>query len=233
MEWKTLNCIVIPTYKERKTIKSNLPSILKFVGKKDKVLLIDDTKNFETKQFQDEQVLCFPRLRGKRGYGESLKTGLMIATFILKSDRVVQMDIDHDPEYIPKLLRHNSDVIIGFDKSQSAKRRLVSSGSRILCRLLGLRFFQPTCGFRMFKSQVLRKLEWRKIRSKGFHVQVEVLYRMKQNKAKIDQMVISHLKRKHDKSKMNLRQTLSWNCSFVLLLGKHLYYSLASLIMGK
>jgi len=226
--------IVIPTYKEKDTLKRTLPILNKLLTKKDVVLLIDDTKNFETKQFNRGIVKVFPRIGKKRGYGRSLKQGLMIATYVLDADYIIQMDADHDPKDVKEMLKHNSDFLIGYDESQTKlRRKLVSGVAGTLCRrLLGLKVKHPSCGFRMFKNEVLRNIEWRKIKSKGFGIQIEILYHITRMKYKIKEVSITHSKRKYERSKMGLRQCIGWLLTLFRLLRKHLYMTIKQVVMG-
>jgi len=100
-----MNIVIIPTYKEHQTLHYLLPKLEKNKNI-DGIILIDDTKDYETKEFETDKVMCIPRTGKKRGYGESLKLGLCIATYIMSADNIIQMDADHNHLDIDKLLKY-------------------------------------------------------------------------------------------------------------------------------
>jgi len=225
--------IVICTYKEQKTLSFLLPQLLKLLNREDRIILVDDTKDFETQIFQSSQILCFPVVQKKRGFGESLKQGLMIATFILQSDLIVQMDADHYPSDVNNLISfgtsHEADLIIGremWNKKILGKeyRRFSSEIASFLSRhLLGLNVHQPTCGFRLYRKEILEQVNWKKIKSKKFDIEIELLWNLKRLDASVIEMEIQSHKRRHDKSKQGIRQKITFLFMIARMTRKDLY----------
>jgi dolichol-phosphate mannosyltransferase len=230
-----MNCIVIPVYKEKEMLENRINIINQICNKNDIILLVDDSKEFESKGFERSSIRVFPRTGKRRGYGMSLKQGLMIATYILNAGYIIQMDIDHNPDDLKKIknIRKGQDVIIGIDQ-HTGKRKIIKIISDFLCRkLLGLNYVHPTCGFRMYRNEVLRNIEWFKVKSKGFGIQIELLYLIQRKKYKVYEMKLIGSKRKYGKSKANLSQMISWIITFRRLLSKHIYTGILQLITGK
>jgi dolichol-phosphate mannosyltransferase len=226
--------IVICTYKEQKTLSYLLPQLQKLLSKEDRIILVDDTKDFETQPFQSSQVLCFPIVRKKRGFGESLKQGLMIATFVLHSDWIIQMDADHTATDVNKLIGFISshkaiDLLIGreiWNKKILGKeyRRFSSEFASFLSRhLLGLNVHQPTCGFRLYRKEILEQVNWKKIKAKGFDVEIELLWMLKWLDAEVAEIEIVSHKRKHDKSKQGFKQKITFLWMIARMTRKDLY----------
>jgi len=230
-----MKVIVIPTYKEKHTLTQNLRKINNLLTNNDMILLIDDSKDFETEQFKNlaYRKKSFPIMDKKRGYGKSLKLGLMIATYILEAEYIIQMDADHNPEDLKLFFRNISDktdFIIGYEPKK--KRRLKRFVTRWLSRRIGLDFKQPTCGFKLYKNHVLKNLEWKKIKSSGFDIQIEILFQLHQKRFRSLQIPISDNKREYDKSKMGLRQIWKHLLMYRRLFTKHLYISFINLFSG-
>jgi len=96
--------------------------------------------------------------------------------------------------------------------------------------LLGIECKHPTCGFRGWKSEVLRNIEWRKVKSKGFDIQIELLFLVKQMNYGIAQISIHPNDRRYDKSKLGLRQIIRWLMMLRRLTAKRLYITLVSIV---
>jgi len=139
------------------------------------------------------------------------------------------MDADHNHLDIDKFLDKNKlyDLIIGYEETPSRKTKVC----RVLVhRLLGIECKHPTCGFRRWKSEVLRNIEWRKVKAKGFDIQIETLFLTNRMDYNIGQILIHPNDRRYDKSKLGLRQIIRWLMMLRRLASKRLYISLVSSI---
>lgn len=204
-------CVVIPTYKEpnHKELAKQLGNVL---HKDDKILFVDDSENlmsiFRLKGY-NAKIGFLPKLSRKRGYGSSLKHGLVTAVTMLDADYVVQMDADHNPRSILALLRKRKrhDLVIGCEPNE----HIISKCSRWVCHhYLGLKGFKhPTSGFRLWSNYAIRSLNWSKVKAKGFAVQAETLLLAVKEGLRIGEVDLPKHERREGKTKCGLKQLLS------------------------
>jgi dolichol-phosphate mannosyltransferase len=104
------------------------------------------------------------------------------------ADCVFEMDADfsHDPRYIPQFLSAigEHDVVIGSRYVEGGGienwgliRELISRGGTAYSRLLtGMKLHDCTSGYRCYRSEVLRSIDFSKITASGYGFQVEMAY---------------------------------------------------------
>jgi dolichol-phosphate mannosyltransferase len=219
--------IIIPTYNEEENIKILIPLLqdkFKFFPDYDFTILIVDGNSKDstvevTKKLQSEfsnlEILVE---KEKSGLGGAYIKGYKYAMEKLESDYVVEMDADlqHNPEDFPKLIEKVSegyDLVIGsrYVKGGSVPnewalyRKAVSYFGSLFARVV-LRIFQVkdfTSGFRLTKVRgVLDKIDFSKIKSKGFAYKMDMLVRIFDMRAKIIEVPISFGLRDRGTSKM-------------------------------
>lgn len=141
--------------------------------------------------------------------------------------RVVTLDADlnHQPEEIPRLLdafqRSGSDILVGsrfLDASRVEgaplwKRFLSGLLNRLMRHLFGLRVLDKTSGFRVYRAEVLRAVEFE---SSSFAFLPEILIRAHAAGFRIAEEPIHFVFRVHGRSKMRLWAT---SLSYLRLLG--------------
>lgn len=122
----------------------------------------------------------------------------------LKDRRVVQMDagFTHNPEDIDRLLAVDADLVIGERAFDWRPRALISRAAAFIVNdlvftesgYLGARFGlnDVTCGFRVWKPELLQSLDFNAVRSKGFGFQVELLVQAYRLKASIASVPIEY-----------------------------------------
>jgi dolichol-phosphate mannosyltransferase len=210
---------IIPTYNEAESIVS---LIEKFFNKNSKlsVLIIDDNSpdgtSLKVRKFKTKYPNLYLITRNSHlGLGGAYIVGFNYAIRI-GYDLVVQMDADlsHDPAYIPKMLEltNNYDLVIGSRyiknggiESCSWNRFLLSKmANRFTKLMLGIPIFDSTSGFKVVKSSLLEKIDFKTMTSKGYALQIEMVYRAFLKGFKIVEYPIIFKGRKSDKSKMTL-----------------------------
>jgi dolichol-phosphate mannosyltransferase len=184
--------IVIPTYNESENIERLVRQIMDMrLGVS--LLIVDDNSPDGTGEIVDrlsgefEQVHVEHR-EGKLGLGTAYVHGFEIAMDGLNADCVFEMDADfsHDPRYIPQFLSaiNVHDVVIGSRyvegggiENWGLVRELISRGGSMYARLLtGLKVRDTTSGYRCYRSEVLRKIDFSRIFASGYAFQVEMAY---------------------------------------------------------
>lgn len=219
--------IVIPTYNERENILILIPRIFE-ICKKNRinasVLVVDDNSPDGTALVAKNLGKKFPVdviVRGKKlGIGSAYIVGF--EKFLNKNvDAIIQMDADisHDPKYIPnmlKKLRSGCDIIVGSRyvkggarKNWGMHRKLISRGQNILTKIfLDMPVKDVTSGYRIYKTNALHSIDLRKIKSRGFSFQVEILYKLISKGFSVYEIPIKFSNRKFGKSKLSMREIL-------------------------
>jgi dolichol-phosphate mannosyltransferase len=218
--------VVIPTYNEA----SNLPPLLEALWALPipglRVLLVDDGSPDGTGRLADELATRTPgRLevlhrRGARGLGLAYVDGFKRA-LELGADLIVQMDADfsHSPGDVPKLVDglKSADLVIGsryvpggsVDSSWGLGRSALSRSANALARTtLGLKTHDATAGFRAWRRQALEAVDTGRIRSNGYHFQVEMVYISEKLGLRIAEVPIYFADRQVGHSKMSLKVKL-------------------------
>lgn len=212
--------IVIPTYNEIENISSLLEKINStLIGYDFSVLVVDDNSTDGTKDVLSELKFKYPNLfvlerSGKLGLASAYTDGFK---FGLKKgfNYFIQFDADfsHNPIYLPQMFDEllEFDVVIGSRniknggvKNWGILRNLISKGGSFYSRLvLNCPIHDLTGGFNGWRKDVLEKINFEKIISKGYCFQIEMKYRAFKNGAKIKEFPIIFKDRTQGKSKMS------------------------------
>lgn len=217
----TRTLVTIATYNELE----NLPRLVEeiFARAPDvEILVIDDNSPDGTgrwcdeKHSQDSRVHCLHRA-GKLGLGTATIAGMKYA-IEQGYDQVLNMDADfsHHPRYLPAMLHRMRegepvDVVIGSRYIPGGgvvgwplKRHLMSKGVNIYARaLLGLWPRDCSGAFRLYRVELLKKLDFEQIVSRGYSFQEEVLWRLKRLGARFAEVPIVFVDRELGVSKIN------------------------------
>jgi dolichol-phosphate mannosyltransferase len=186
------------------------------------VLVIDDNSPDGTGRWCDEKHAADPRVHclhreGKLGLGTATIAGMKYA-IEHGYDQVLNMDADfsHHPRYLPAMLERMAngeavDVVIGSRyvpgggiEGWPLKRHLMSKGVNLYARtLLGLRTKDCSGAFRLYRTELLRKLDFETIVSRGYSFQEEILWRLKKLGARFAETPIVFADRERGQSKIN------------------------------
>src|SRR5690625_2350679 len=213
--------IVLPTFQESPNIEASLRAIRKAAPTAD-VLVVDDASPDGTADIADAVGHELGRIRvlrrdGKKGLGEAYRAGFAHA-FELEPDRIVQMDADgsHDPAVIGDLLAAidaGADCAVGSRYVPGGstpnwplhRRALSRYGNLYTAKLLSLGIRDATSGFRAYRTDILRAIDVTATRSTGYAFMSEVASRLTVADAKITEIPIEFVDRKHGSSKMSTR----------------------------
>lgn len=210
--------IIIATYNEAENISFIIKKILEQNDYCD-ILIVDDnspdgTGNIIEELSKTNNRVFLIRRKGKLGYGTAFIEGFNFA--IEKYyDIVISMDGDfsHNPDDINHFLKSidNYDLIIGSRYIGGIRvinwplRRLILStlANKYIKLITGLPFYDCTSGYRCYKTDVLKKINYTNIKSNGYSFLVELLYKAYKSKAKIKEIPIIFSERTGGKSKMS------------------------------
>ncbi|WP_448072256.1 polyprenol monophosphomannose synthase [Georgenia yuyongxinii] len=225
--------VIVPTYNERQALPRTLARTRAAVPAAD-VLVVDDASPDGTGQLADAAAAADPQVHvlhrtAKDGLGRAY-----VAGFGWALDRgyelVVEMDADgsHQPEQLPLLLERaglsdQPDLVVGSRwvaggevVNWPAHRELLSRGGNLYIRgALGLPVRDATAGFRVYRSDTLRRLPLAEIQSQGYCFQVDMTWRVHRAGGRIVEMPISFVERAEGQSKMSRDIVVEalWRCT--------------------
>ena len=189
--------VVIPTYDEIRNVAPMAKAVLGAGVPGLELLFVDDNSPDGTGAAIEELVKAEPRLRclhrpGKEGLGRAYVAGFAKA-LEMGADLVIQMDCDfsHDPKDLPRLVEAaagrdgSADLVIGSRYVPGGstpgwpfRRRLISRAGGVFIRTVtGLPLRDPTGGFKCWRAETLRKIDFPTVGSKGYSFQLEMNHR--------------------------------------------------------
>ncbi len=216
--------VFLPTYNERENIGEIIEAVNQVEIEKE-ILIVDDNSNDGTldiikkKMKQIENLKLIIR-KGVRGRGLA---GIVGMKFFLKSDCdvLIEMDADfsHSPKYIPEFLRYISNyhvvigsrlILSGGEHDRKLFRSSISLFANFFIRIFfGIKIKDCTSGFRAFRKDILKKLNFTNFISINPEIVEELLYGCVLSQAKIKEIPIVFYERQGGKSKLNLSKILS------------------------
>jgi dolichol-phosphate mannosyltransferase len=213
--------VVLATYNECENVRRLIPELLD----RDpgiRVIVVDDASPDGTGSAVEEAGASFPgRVRlvsraAKLGYGSAFVEGFG-AALEGEPDVVVSMDADfsHDPAALPSLLSalDGHDVVIGSRYLEGVRILNWSLGRMLLSRaanayvklLLPSPITDRTSGYRAYRSEVLRSIDFGAARSNGYAFLVEVLELVIAGGFRVAEVPIVYEDRQRGRSKMDGR----------------------------
>ena len=224
---KTL--VTVATYNEIENLPRLVEAILKHCPEVD-ILVIDDNSPDGTGQWvdrtgaEDPRVCCLHR-PGKLGLGTATIAGMKYGIehgykYVLNMDA----DFSHPPENLPDLLAGMDpesgppvDVMIGSRYVPGGRiegwplhRHLMSRGVNLFARwLLGLKSRDCSGAYRCYRTELLAKLDFHTVQSRGYSFQEEILWHLKRQGARFGETPIVFVDRQVGVSKINSREALA------------------------
>jgi dolichol-phosphate mannosyltransferase len=190
-----------------------------------RILVVDDASPDGTGELADAiaardgavEVLHRP---GKAGLGAAYIAGFAYA-LDAGAGLVVEMDADlsHDPEDLPRLLERaqdGADLVLGSRYVEGGgvedwdllRRVLSRGGCRYARTVLGVGVRDLTGGFKCFRADTLRAIDFETVRSEGYAFQVELTYRALARGLRVEEVPITFRDRSAGDSKMSARIAL-------------------------
>jgi dolichol-phosphate mannosyltransferase len=215
--------VVIPTYNERENLEYVVDRIQSCAGSPH-VLIVDDNSPDGTGALADELSRRSPgavhvlHRTKKEGLGRAYVAGFEMA-LSHGYDVIVQMDADlsHDPDFIPHMLERiaSCDLVLGSRYGNGIRvvnwdfrRLLLSKMATFYVQLVtGMPFTDTTGGFKCWRSDTLRAVEFDKAFSNGYLFQIEMTYRAYLHGMHIQETPIIFFERDLGNSKMSWRIT--------------------------
>ena len=211
--------VVVPTYNEAGNVE-RLCREVRLSVPESRLLIVDDGSPDGTAAIAERlagelggiDVICRP---GKAGLGAAYRVGLRRAIDD-GAEICVQMDADlsHDPAVLPALIaivENGADLAIGsryvpggITENWPRKRRWLSRwGNRYAAGILGLALNDVTAGYRAYRADALRRMEFETVTAEGYGFQVEMTYRLVRAGGKVVEFPITFRDRVEGVSKMS------------------------------
>ena len=226
--------ILLPCYNEERNLKELIYEISEACRNLDyKIIAVDDGSKDETYRclcaLSKDYPVVVLRHEENKGLHEALRTLLIyVYNTAGNSDYLITMDSDltHDPKYIPQLIsaciEEEADVAIASRFVDGGKqigvplhRAFLSMGLRFFVKfMLGIPVGDVSSGYRCIRVSsikgIIEKYGFEKfIEAKGFEVQLELLYKLFLNGAKIVEVpFILDYSLKKGESKLKIRRTI-------------------------
>ncbi len=218
--------VFVPTYEERDNLE---PLVEQLLALRDDlgVLVVDDLSPDGTGELADTLAGRYPgrvevlHRPPPRGRGLAGRDGLRYAA-ASEAKLVVEMDADrsHRPEDLPALLAaaEDADVVLGSRYIEGGvvegfgpRRRANSAVAGWLTQvILGLRFADPTSGYRVFRREALATIPFERLISDGPTIVEETLLCLVQRNCRIVEIPIVFEERRLGQSKITLKLILRW-----------------------
>ena len=215
--------VFLPTYNEKENIGKLIEEINNMDLEKE-ILVVDDNSNDGTIDIIKEKISQLSNLKliirkNRRGRGLAGIRGLK---YFINSDNDVMLEMDadfsHHPKFIPDFLKFfpKYDVVIGSRLIKSGAewnrqklRSAISIYANIIIRIiLQTNVRDCTSGFRAFKKELLKNLNFDNFISINPEIVEELLYGCVLSKAKIKEIPIIYYGRSGGKSKLNLKKLI-------------------------
>lgn len=218
MSVSVLTVAVIPTYNEVDSLERLVRSLLD-VEPSLGVLVVDDSSIDGTQEVarrladEFENVDVIERA-GKLGLGSAYRDGFRRA-IACGAEICIQIDADlsHDPADLPALLAnvfHGADLAIGSryvpgGKTQNwpwRRRWLSRWGNRYAAGVLGLAVNDATAGYRAYRTDALKWMDYETVTADGYGFQIEMTHRLVRAGGKIVEFPIEFHDRQAGNSKL-------------------------------
>jgi dolichol-phosphate mannosyltransferase len=210
--------VCTPTYDEALNIEELLQRTRAALPDSD-ILVLDDNSPDGTadiaervgKELGHVEVLRRP---AKRGLGEAYRAGFAVG-IARGYDMIIQIDADlsHDPAVLPQLVAEidkGADVAIGSRYVPGGeipfwpwrRRALSKYGNLYTTYMLRTEVKDTTAGFRAYRRDMLKAIDFENSRSKGYGWQMELTYRVRRQQGRIVEIPITFTDRVRGYSKM-------------------------------
>jgi dolichol-phosphate mannosyltransferase len=226
--------IVMPTYNEASCIGEMIETLMggtfPDLQADMHLLIVDDSSPDGTAQIVIEKMCRYPRLHllsgKKEGLGWAYVRGIDHAIKALNADAVIEMDADfqHDPSYIPEMVRRfhaGFDYVIGSRFTNGGavpsmwpwRRKLLSKlGNRMSRFILKVKNIHDlTTGFRLTRVKgILDQIALKDLMSLDrFAFKLDLLYRTVRLSRRVTEIPIQFQSRASGETKFSLREVVA------------------------
>lgn len=240
--------IVLPTYNECENIVRLIPQLEDILENEDvngHLIVVDDNSTDGTgtqairlaRFYGNITVIQRP---GKLGLGSAYRVGFKRAIG-MKMDIIFMMDSDlsHRPSYIPEFLKclrkTDAGLVIGSRYCRGGgtdgwplTRKMISGGANFIARvILGIKqVHDTTSGFRAFRVETLKAINYDTVYSNGYSFLGELLFRVKDKRIRIKEIPFTFYERIYGTSKLGKNEIKG----FILFTTRCLIFRIAKIL---
>lgn len=213
--------VIIPTFNERENI---VPLVQKILALPDEfeVLVVDDNSPDGTAEAVRAHFAGSPRVHllkreRKLGLGTAYAAGFRHALEKgFRNAMTMDADFSHNPDHIPQIFEASktSDLVIGSRYVPGGRtvnwgivRKIISRSANLLAHgFLSLKPADCTSGFRLYRAETLKALDFESVVADGYSYLVEILFRAARNHVTIGEVPITFEDRRIGKSKISRKE---------------------------
>jgi UDP-N-acetylglucosamine---dolichyl-phosphate N-acetylglucosaminyltransferase len=181
---------VIPAFDEARSIGAVVAGVRPFV---EDVIVIDDGSRDGTMEAAKAAGAMVIRHEHNQGKGCAVRSGIAhaLASTTWTHLLTIDGDLQHLPHEVPILLKTaeetGADLVLGertFGRADMPAARYHANriGSRALSSFLGTQVADTQCGFRVFRSGIIRRLT---LRATGYEIETEMLVKVRRHGGRI------------------------------------------------
>jgi dolichol-phosphate mannosyltransferase len=210
--------VIVPTYNERENLPRLAARLLALPTPVD-LLVVDDNSPDGTGKIADELAAKHPSIHvlhrtEKNGLGRAYVAGFLWALardyeFVFEMDG----DFSHNPDDIPDFLAaaKDADLVLGSRYVNGisiinwplSRLMLSKSAAKYVQVVTGMKFTDPTGGYKCFHRRALAAIDLSQVRSNGYSFQIEMTHKLWRQGMKIAEVPIIFTERYHGHSKMS------------------------------
>lgn len=233
--------VIVPTYNERENIARLIAAVLEKDPRLE-MLIVDDGSPDGTGDIVENIGRGNPKVHllrrpKKMGLGTAYIAGFKWS-LERGYDYTFEMDADfsHDPAHLPEFLRaiETADLVLGSRYRHGKvtvvnwpiNRLLLSYYANVYARVVtGLKLFDATGGYKVYRRAVLEAIDLDDVRSNGYAFQIEMSFRAWRKNFRIVEIPIVFVDRTEGTSKMSkaiVREAvwMVWRLRFWALRGR-------------
>lgn len=216
--------LVIPAYNEELSIGKAIGEAidaLESLKRGYEVIVVDDGSRDRTAEiiggFSGDLRVKVVRHSRNLGYGASLRDGFRAASlyYVAYTDADMQFDVRELGGFIDEI--RNCDIVCGYRavRNDNVLRRIISRGyTSVIKFLFGLDLQDIDCSMKLFRRSALGDIE---LKSRGFLIDLELVYKLKHKGCRIREIPVSHHPRLYGKSSVSIKSTVETIVSLILL----------------
>jgi glycosyltransferase involved in cell wall biosynthesis len=204
--------IIIPCYNEAKTIEIIVDKILKLNKYKFEIIIVDDYSTDGTREILQEKISTKVSLiiYNEKNYGKGycIKKGIEKSkgNIILIQDADLEYDPNDYPKLINPIINNHADVVYGSRFVGGDEKRVLFFWHTVANKILtlisnifsNLNFTDMECGYKVFRSEVLKKIT---LKENRFGFEPEITAKISKMNIRIFEVGVSYFGRTYSEGK--------------------------------
>ncbi len=167
--------VLIPVYNEERTIREVVSRTKEVIPN---ILIVNDGSTDNTNNILNNiKDICLINIRENSGKANALKKGM---DYLREKDAdkvvVIDADLQHLPEEIPRLLNADADIVVGVREDRESMPLIRKIGNFLAAKIVsmqtGLDCNDPQSGFRAFSKKAVNELSFN---GENFNIEKKVL----------------------------------------------------------